>query len=200
MSKGIDPSRVREAKRLITKHSLDWWWYQIPGWERSNKSRFLWFKAAAERSAFLYELSARMGSGYEFGKHWLALDGVTQASLANRWPPNNHWNICFAGPVVPDSFDLDMNPTGTHFALVSYNLAMSNDTLVKAFLEHINQERRRKNIFPKPNEGCNRRGYGWRVLELMDIRAKGIRPLTSSERSQISKFTPEHFAYLTRRV
>jgi len=165
-----------EADETKLAKQFNWWW-------KARKP--LWFEM---RSAFLYELAARIKGTYEFGKPWPELSDSQKAKLTNRWPIDYAypWG-CFIGQVGKPP-----KPGWTEHSGHSYDLRLHDGTLVKLFLEWITNERKRTGIYVRQNELRRSRGFSWRPLELLDIQKAKIRALSDSERSQLSK-TKKHY-------
>lgn len=181
-----NPQRPTPDADLERKHRLCWWWRSIgtPDWDGIAGGGWpVAFKSWYERSAFLYELNARLNGKFEFQKPWTFIGRDKHDILARRWPHDDSLRIA-------STSGADNPPEGftAYMGREAFNLRLPNDTLAKTFLSFIERERRRLKI-PNPprNKGQNRRGLSWRPIELLDIKRLQLRPLEDGERSQLSK-------------
>jgi len=167
-----------------------WWWRVFHSQEfREGKGLvFHWFKQELERSAYLYELGARVSGEYEFGKCWAHLPQEKWEELAWRWPMNVATRYG-----VSHFFDNRPPEKGwTHSPPRSYNLRLNDTVLVRLFRRWIAEQRKLAGIpNPRPNEGKRNRGISWRSVELLDLRTHAKRILNDSERSQVAKAKQE---------
>lgn len=181
---------------IMEEHRLYWWWRLIgdPAWVQMGEGAWpMIFAAQYERSAFLYELAARVNGRFEFRKPWILLPRKKRDLLALRWPVKNY--IGSAVHWTPESFpgfEAEGDKGCTRYRKASFNLALNDEALVAAFRRYILDERKRTGIYPRRNSGQRRRPLSWRPIELLDLRnlhanGKVDRQLDDSERSQVSK-------------
>lgn len=138
---------------------------------------------ARERSAFLYELGARITSKYEWGKPWIELTEDQKGQLEQRWPDQQEHLIFEEG-----YGDKPPRSGWTRRITLSVNLALHNRTISTALLQLLNTERKRLGVpNPPPNQGMRRRPRSWKAIELLDIERYGVRALNNAETSQTSK-------------
>lgn len=172
-----------------------WWWRVLHTREFRESNGgvlfFRWFKEELERSAYLYELGARVSGEYEFGKTWLKLPREKWEELAYRWPMDTSLRSGIS-EAQPDR----THRTGwTPYRRLSFNLLLNDSTLTRCFRRMIKDAREQTKIpSPKPNKGRRNRGFSWRPLELMDLQRFASRELNDSERSQVSKAKKEFYA------
>lgn len=157
------------------------------GWNAEGTTALLWrteFKWRWERSAFLHELSARLGRKPKNWKPWLKLKKAERETIARKWPCENQHlyggSIQSASTIPPPGYTAFMGNT-------AFNLRHPNGTLVEMFVRWLESERKRTGIFVRSNSGQKRRPLSWRPIELLDIQMLKLRVLTDSERSQVSK-------------
>lgn len=157
------------------------------GWNANNTAGKLWrseFKWRWERSAFLHELSARLGPEPKGWKPWLKLKKDERATLARKWP-------CEGGHLyggARQSSEISPPPGYTAFmGNTAFNLHHPNETLARMFVHWLESERKRTGIYVRSNSGQKRRPLSWRPIELMDIQRLKLRVLSDSERSHVSR-------------
>ena len=175
----------------MEKHRLYWWWRIMADpasdWNAKDSLGILWrseFKWQWERSAFLHELSARLGGKPKDWKPWLKLKKADRAAIARKWACENRQ---LRGGTFASS---ESSPPPGYTAFVgktAFNLHHPNETLVRMFVRWLESERKRVGILVRSNSGQKRRPVSWRPIELLDIQRLKLRALTDSERSQISK-------------
>jgi hypothetical protein len=78
MKKPVDWGSMKFAEYMFTKHGCYWWWRD------DEINTFRPFRELTERSAFLYELAARVNGEFEFGKPWIKLHGAQRTVLMDR--------------------------------------------------------------------------------------------------------------------
>lgn len=163
---------------------FEWWWQLFEIYpEFETKIEFRLYQDRWKRSAYIYELGKRVTGSYEFGDPWHKLPLKTRQQLAARWPMDNTFLTTTGGGLGRKQKDRLADFDGVYF-----NLDASDEALVRMFKTEIAHQRRLLGIpSPKPNAGKVNRGVSFRPVELMDLGANKVRPLSASERSQVSK-------------
>src|ERR1035441_2085627 len=180
----MDPHE--EYNRMFTQHGCLWWWQLKESKQWKEDEHFAAsFEFCYQRSAFIYELRARVLGKYEFKKPWLRIKLIEKKKLLERWPMDS-----FVGIRCVSSLGQKALTGWTDYSKISWNLHFNNETIVRDFLDYIERPRKKHGI-PNPprNKGRKHRTrfYPFRVLEIMD-KGKFGEPgvLNDSERSQIS--------------
>ncbi|RYD85009.1 MAG: hypothetical protein EOP84_03860 [Verrucomicrobiaceae bacterium] len=189
------PTRLADnLSETLLLEKLWWWRYAdvanatviFPPWDAADDwwPQFMLtvFSDYLERSAFFYELRARYEerNEWEFGKPWVRCSveqhRFLHCLLPNIDPPKH-------------ALHLDKRESGwTYLKDFPVNLRLSDKTLHRQFKELVRNERHRAGISkPGAGHGTRRKPISWRSLELMDLRRYGLRTLSNSESSQISK-------------
>jgi hypothetical protein len=146
-----------------------------------------------ERSAFLYEMKARITGEFEkhdFDKPWIELTPDQRESLARRWPMDEAglraykmcrplWKVMRSG-TKPDQ-------GWTAYQNISWNLNHNNAKLLREFKIRLNSERERLGQQRKVNQGTKHRIWSWRPIELIDQRQFEQKVWSDGERSQVRK-------------
>ena len=175
----------------MEKHRLYWWWRVMvrpeSGWNANDSLGILWrseFKWRWERSAFLHELSARIGRKPKGWKPWLKLKEAEREAIAEKWPCENRQ---LRGGTFASSESSPPPGYTAYVGKIAFNLHHPNETLARMFVRWLESERKRTGIVVRSNSGQKRRPVSWRPIELLDIQRLKLRVLTDSERSQVSK-------------
>lgn len=174
-------SEMDKANYMLEKHGCYWWW-------RDNEIQsFEPFRQLTERSAFLYEVAARVNEDFEFGKPWLKLSGGQIEALRTRWPMEK---VSSPLSTLTDSearpgeqmWPFDSTSRGQ---LLFVNMDYTDSTIVEAFKKWLAAQRR---AFGKKGTCTLKKGrqLSWRPVELMDLRRFENKILNDSERSQVS--------------
>jgi hypothetical protein len=201
---------LQEHNAIYKRHGVLWWWKlqtdhswtdrevrEMTVVENRRRVSIHPFRALFDfrykRSAFLYEMMARLSGKfekYEFGKPWSELTKDEMDVLAERWPMDDagarvaetrraYWVVRQHG-IKPD-------PGWTNFQNISWNLHHNNEALLGAFKQILNSERKRLGKKRNPNEGTVYKRLSWRPIELIDQRQFENKVWSDSERSQVSK-------------
>ena len=143
------------------------------------------FKFRYVRSAYMYELSARLKPQkleFEFGKPWWFLNENQRELLARRWPAKKGESYRYAmrRPSCPEPgwHSLTLPPDA------SFNFNLGDDDIAKALIPLIKSRRKELGIKSAGNKG---RGVSWERLELIDRQRCENEKLSPSERSRVSK-------------
>jgi hypothetical protein len=176
--------KLPPAKTMLDKYGVNWWWRTDDWWPL--------FRAGdqCERSAFLYELAARVDGQFEFAKPWAQLSSEQKTTLIQRWPMDQ---THVGGYAVAIEGWQQSSPGWTPFQNMSWNLNLNDRTLISHFKDFIEAARFGLEMpCPKPNAGRKMRtknsGVSWLPVELMDARKHVPKfVLNDAQRSQVSK-------------
>ncbi|MGA2542522.1 MAG: hypothetical protein ABSG78_13290 [Verrucomicrobiota bacterium] len=150
------------------------------------------FEYVYKRSAFLYEMKARINGKFEkfeFGKPWSRLTKEQWDTLAERWPMDKAgvraYEIRRPLSTLPrPGKKPDPGWTDLH---IWWNLHNPNAKLVQDFKARLDLERERLGQQLKVNQGTKYRNLSWRPIQLIDQRQFEKKVLTDGDRSQVSK-------------
>ncbi len=166
---------------MLEKHNCLWWW-------RDNEIQaFEPFRQLTERSAFLYEVSARVNGSFEFGKPWSSLSPNQWEILRMRWPmkriPRPLSALTDTEARAGDQ-KWPFNTTTDGEALFA-NLDYTDASIFEAFKKWLAAHRK---AFGKGAGRTLKKGrqLSWRPVELMDRRRFKEQTLNDAERSQVS--------------
>ena len=186
--KSLTPEKRQKLRELRTKI---WWWrrgdirhaFKCP----LERNRFSFsFEGTAEEIARNYELMRRSANGKMFKENYLELRRTERTIAYTIWgaayePP---YRQIFNPNPKPELLGWTVSPHR-----IEWNLFLDDKTLIKAFLEYINQYRNVQRISPPhPLKGKKFRGASWRQVEILDCIKIGIlTKLNPSQSSAASK-------------
>jgi hypothetical protein len=187
--KSLTPKKREKLRELRTK---TWWWrrgeirhaFKNP----NEKTAFgISFYGTAEEIARNYELMRRSAKGEMFFKeNYLELRRTERTAAYTVWsaqfePP---YRQIFSPNPKPELLGWTVSPHR-----IEWNLFLDDKTLIKAFLEYINQYRNVQKISPRhPLKGKKFRGVSWSQIEILDCMKNGIlKKLNASQSSAASK-------------
>lgn len=157
--------------KLLTVKELReqlWWWKRNEHRAELERIKLLGYELAARN----YELMRRSENAGEFQQNYLHLDRESKTATALAWGNPNE---------LPNRqvFDLrTQEETGWTSVCphLQWNLRLSKRALTAAFLEYINQQQKKQNVFSnsslkgKPGN----RPKSWLYIEYLDMRRNNI--------------------------
>jgi len=172
-----------------------WWWREIYPEINTYKSRkshlceftISVFKDNWERSAFIYEMRARISTRMHwdfFGKPWIELNPIERSIISILWPPTHIGAYKFRDR----SYIYAREDKTTDFELnEAISLLAPNSVIEKQIIWLVKGARLRKGI-PEPGRGRGSpKPPPWRALEFLDLNrfSKNI-GLSSSDHNSIT--------------
>ena len=173
-------AKVEDKSVLIEQY---WWWREIYPEIESEKRGDMYqirmskwpelliktFKDNWERSAFIYEMRARMSDRNHwdiFGKPWIKLNYSERGIISILWPPEHFGAYLFRSWPYPDPKS-EENKEIELREIVS--LLAPNGVISDMLLRIVNEESQARGI-PRPRKGGGSRvAFPWRALECMDL-------------------------------
>lgn len=177
-----------------------WWWHWLYGTGKYNVrlttqllDYFSWaMPMIYERSAFFYELEARLVGNYRFGQSWPYLSQQEKEDLCLIWPLGQESRHLIAKNCAPDKIPFGWTPPHN----LSFNLYAPDKSLVRAFLGMIHKEREQHRIPTPREEDYSAAKANWNAIELLDTQLFGIRHLTPFEQSEIDQAREEYARHM----
>jgi len=174
-----------------------WWWHWLYGTGkysvRLNSQLQQYFSWALpmifERSAYLYELEARMVGEYEFETSWPYLDLRQKQALALKWPIDGNKRES-----LREDLESGQKRKGwTDATPMSFNLQKTDKELTRIFLQYIHEQRQIHAIHDPETQGRgDAKRINWRAIELMDLELFNIRRLDPYEKEEAEEAKQEY--------
>lgn len=169
---------MTRRRKYSTPKGARHWWKVMETAEVKQTWNYSIYKLCYERSAFLYELSARMRGKFEFGQPYIDLPSDKKAALAQRWPMPFMSAIALGSPKA--------RPGWTQPFTLSINLRATDTAITRAILDQVRQHRKFSGIKAGTDRRRRNRPISWRYIEAFDRRSNGEK-LNDTERSMVSK-------------
>lgn len=180
MAKGeTSYSTLLEQKPVssVDLKSMGVWWWRDLGSGEITPVRSFWihnnFESVWERSAFLYELSARFEGEYEFGKPWAFLKLREHSLVHSRWEKDpicrvlDEWKKDLRAPIykrVDDLTEIYGRKEGWTHPL-SFNLSYETEELITAFRHRIEAIKAK---MEEQGQSLPQANSLWQLVELID--------------------------------
>src|SRR6266581_2410095 len=158
------------------KNHRNWWWRKFRSLPKDSPVYLAW-REIDEVAAFRYELARRAFPPLAYppytalGRHEL---DIVRAALSHGRPP-----VAIFHQNPPPSYHEGYVPLPS----MSWNLRAGDNSLVRVFLDCINQNRKAKKMKAvSANKANYHRGPSWRWLELLDSPNR----LSNADRSHLA--------------
>ena len=150
---------------------------------KAQQVRRWWWRKAKLKRGILDPVSA---FNYELARRCFSLAHYPSFAELDRFDKEIVWKFfSHKGPALAVKHDQWPRATSKEYAFlpVSWNLAASDNALKEAFIEMVNDERKRREVKSQPpNKGNRHRPVSWGWLELIDAGEN----LNDAERSHRS--------------
>lgn len=185
-------NRPLSSEQLIAKHV--WWWREMNSAPAGGTGTSLIhhnFKTIWERSAFIYELVARIEGEYEHGKPWLSLKLRQHSLIHSKWDADpiakafESWKGDMREPKLKRVEELSeiYSPKKGWTLPMSFNLNHPTDEILDALRERLETIKARTPVDLDAEKEVNL----WRIIELFDKMNLAQVALNDSEQALIDK-------------